>query len=335
MRRTLFGVLFSVLIFVASSIPAQEKTADFPVLTGPYLGQKPPGMTPEIFAPGIVSVDEYSEFVCMFTPGGKECIFDRYGDDEYQKGAVFITRIKNGKWTKPEIFTLLAKYGDIFLPTLSPDGKYWFFTSQSLPVPEEAKKIIPMYFIKKTEAGWTEPEYLTQSIHASMTLDGVVYVNSGREIKSHPELKTVVDLYGSLPFEVGHPVISPDGSYLIFDNRELARQDDCKLFVSFKKSEGVWSDPISLGRHIKQHAFCAWITFDGKYIFFHSLDSAKGNIYWISSGIIEQLKTDISSLDYSQVEVAVDARRRPVKLWSSTAIGPQQSRCSEIGSLEE
>jgi len=37
-------------------------------------------------------------------------------------------------------------------------------------------------------------------------------------------------------------------------------------------------------------------------------------------------------LDYSRVEVAVDARRRPMKLWSSTAIGPQQGRCSEIGS---
>jgi len=39
-----------------------------------------------------------------------------------------------------------------------------------------------------------------------------------------------------------------------------------------------------------------------------------------------------SNLDYSRVEVAVDARRRPMKLWLSTAIGPQQSRCSEIGS---
>ena len=334
MKRTIINFVF-ISLSLFSICKGYIAADEFPVLKGPYLGQKPPGMTPEIFAPGIVSVDEYSEFVCMFTPDGKECIFDRYGDDEYQKGAVFITRIKNGKWTKPEIFTLLAKYGDIFLPTLSPDGKYWFFTSKSLPLPEEAKKIIPMYFIKKTEVGWTEPEYLTQSIHASITLDGVVYVNSGREIKSHPELKTIVDLYGSLPFEVGHPVISPDGSYLIFDNGELAGQDDCKLFVSFKKSEGVWTDPISLGKHIKQHAFCAWITSDGKYIFFHSLDSAKGNIYWISSEIIEQLKADISNLDYSRVEVAVDARRRPMKLWSSTAIGPQQSRCSEIGSLEE
>jgi len=37
-------------------------------------------------------------------------------------------------------------------------------------------------------------------------------------------------------------------------------------------------------------------------------------------------------LCYSRVEVAGDARRRHMKLWSSTAIGPQQSRCSEIGS---
>ncbi|MGD2246537.1 MAG: hypothetical protein PVI11_08330 [Candidatus Aminicenantes bacterium] len=42
----------------------------------------------------------------------------------------------------------------------------------------------------------------------------------------------------------------------------------------------------------------------------------------------------MTSLDYSRVEVAVDARRRSMKLWSSTAIGPQQSRCSEIGSPE-
>ena len=40
-----------------------------------------------------------------------------------------------------------------------------------------------------------------------------------------------------------------------------------------------------------------------------------------------QMKT----LDYLRVEVAVYARRRPMKLWFSTAIGPQRSRrrCEE------
>ena len=88
-------------------------------------------------------------------------------------------------------------------------------------------------------------------------------------------------------------MISPDGSYLVFDNRKLAGQSDCKLFVSFKQKSGSWSDPISLDKYIKQHAFCAWISYDGKYIFFHSLDSAKGNIYWISTEIIEEIKPEL------------------------------------------
>jgi hypothetical protein len=39
-------------------------------------------------------------------------------------------------------------------------------------------------------------------------------------------------------------------------------------------------------------------------------------------------------LDYSRVEVAVDARRRPMKLWSSTTNGPQRSKYGEIDSPE-
>lgn len=41
-----------------------------------------------------------------------------------------------------------------------------------------------------------------------------------------------------------------------------------------------------------QQAFCAWITSDGKYIFFHSLDNRKGNIYWVSAEIIEKLRPE-------------------------------------------
>ncbi len=270
-----------------------QKKESFPVLKGPYLGQKPPGMTPEVFAPGIISVDKYSEFVCIFPPGAEECIFDRYGDDEYQNGAIFTTRIENGKWIKPEIHELFEKFDEVFLPTLSPDGQCWFFTSKTLPIPEGIQKIIPMYFMKKNGMGWTEPKYITQSIHASVTKDGTVYVNSGREIKPHPYFKAIVDLSEAVPFETGHSVISPDGSYLIFDNRKLPRQGDCRLFVSFKNTEGSWTDPVSLGQYIEQQAFCAWITSDGKYIFFHSQDNRKGNIYWVSTEIIEKIKPEV------------------------------------------
>jgi hypothetical protein len=289
MSKATGAVILLCVIFI-SFINAQQN--NFPVLKGPYLGQEPPGLTPQIFAPGIVSVDKYSEFVCIFTPDGQECIFDRYGDNEYQAGAVFHTKLVNGQWTEPEIHEAFTGFGEVFLPTVSPDGQYWFFTSTTLPVPEGTKKIIPMYFIRKMEAGWSKPQYLTQSIHASATLDNTIYVNSGRKIEAQDDFGKIVDLYGSFSFDVGHPCISPDETYLIFDNNKLPQIGDCRLFVTFKKKDGSWTDPISLGNYIQQQAFCSWITCDGKYIFFHSQDNSKGNIYWISTEIIQLLKPD-------------------------------------------
>jgi hypothetical protein len=40
----------------------------FPVLQGPYLGQKPPGLTPEVFAPGILNNEKMGAFCSVFSP---------------------------------------------------------------------------------------------------------------------------------------------------------------------------------------------------------------------------------------------------------------------------
>ena len=50
------------------------KQDDFPVLKGPYLGQTPPGMKAEIFAPGIISTG-FNEHGISFTNDGKELYF--------------------------------------------------------------------------------------------------------------------------------------------------------------------------------------------------------------------------------------------------------------------
>jgi hypothetical protein len=51
------ALAFSCLLVATANV--FFKPNDFPKLTGPYLGQKPPGMKPEIFAPGIVSTGMY------------------------------------------------------------------------------------------------------------------------------------------------------------------------------------------------------------------------------------------------------------------------------------
>jgi hypothetical protein len=44
-------VIFVILILICGVYAQQD---DSPVLKGPYLGQKPPGQIPEVFAPGII-----------------------------------------------------------------------------------------------------------------------------------------------------------------------------------------------------------------------------------------------------------------------------------------
>jgi len=51
-----FALIAWLLVFAAISIQAQPSEAQ--KLTGLYLGQKPPGMAPEAFEPGIVSSSE-------------------------------------------------------------------------------------------------------------------------------------------------------------------------------------------------------------------------------------------------------------------------------------
>ncbi len=47
---------------------------DFPILMGPYLGQTPPGATPELFAPGIISYG-FHELRITFSPDGNRVFF--------------------------------------------------------------------------------------------------------------------------------------------------------------------------------------------------------------------------------------------------------------------
>jgi len=65
-------LLIGLMLVAAFGLNAQEK--EFPRLSGPYLGQKPPGMTPELFAPGIISTNMNAAKIAI-SPDGKEIFF--------------------------------------------------------------------------------------------------------------------------------------------------------------------------------------------------------------------------------------------------------------------
>ena len=61
--------LWPFLIFISMNSCVKRDELSF--LKGPYLGQEPPGMTPEIFAPGVVST-ERDEINSVFSSNGAE-----------------------------------------------------------------------------------------------------------------------------------------------------------------------------------------------------------------------------------------------------------------------
>jgi hypothetical protein len=63
-------IIFSLLVLAATGLFSQQ--SDFPKLTDSYLGQKLPGMIPEIFIPGIILVEKYNHSPVLINPDGSE-----------------------------------------------------------------------------------------------------------------------------------------------------------------------------------------------------------------------------------------------------------------------
>lgn len=289
------NLTISLILTVLAGLNLTFSQSDFPEVKEFYFGQEAPDLLPEIFAPAIFSKDNFREYVYNILPGEMACVFDRHADSGFPQGEIFISKFANGQWTEPELFELFKTYDDVFLPTISPDGKRWFFTSNSIPMPKGVEGKIPLFFIEKTVNGWSQPKYIGQHIHASATIDGTIYLmDEGRG----PAFRKLVNgkylnynyLKPSEYFKEGdaHLVVDPHGQYIIFDSQSRPRIGNCRLFISFKTKNGEWTKPTSMGKYIKQKAAMACISYNGKYIFYKAGD----NVYWIKANIIENMKPE-------------------------------------------
>lgn len=140
-------MILTILIFMLGVSQSQEKASDFPVLKGSYLGQKPPGMTPVLFAPDIFKAEVHGGLV--FSPDGKEVYWDLMEEGRN----ILYMRIENNQWTKPAEVPFKSSYGTGDA-TISPDGFKLFFTSQESVEGGEKKRMRTSGMLNgKTAAG--------------------------------------------------------------------------------------------------------------------------------------------------------------------------------------
>lgn len=271
----------------------------FPELRGPYLGQKPPGRTPEMFAPGIVSAayDMHSNIV--FSPDGTEAFWSVIIPARgvaYGSGRTMVSRLIDGRWTYPK----RAVFGGVPLedvPVFHPGGQHLYdMADRPMPAGAPAGHEHIWMWDRGGPDGWQHPRPVDATVnnlphHWQFSVDraGTLYFtstwNGARGIfrsrlingaYAEPEhLGSRINAEGA---GASFPFIAPDGSYLLF----VRGRDE--IVVSFADASGAWGDPISLGPDYR--GMLPVVSPDGKYLFIGRAQRT----YWADASIIEEVR---------------------------------------------
>jgi hypothetical protein len=116
------------------------RSDDFSSFVGPYLGMKPPGSTPDLFAPGVVSDVFWEHSGAVFTPDGNELFWSVALNEGRSPRIIVILHMQRGEqgWSAPELAPFNnAPYNHI--NSVSPDGKRLYFFSSSDEEPSRAR----------------------------------------------------------------------------------------------------------------------------------------------------------------------------------------------------
>jgi ankyrin repeat protein/Tol biopolymer transport system component len=287
----------------------------FPELRGKYLGLRGPGRTVQVFAPQILFPAHWPHGPLSFSRDGDEMFWAATafsGDLE----KIWSMKMEDGIWSPPRVvpFSRENAYFDGG-PHLSPDGRRLYFHS-SRPVAKNGEPRAPdIWFAERTPEGFGEIQNLGAPINTDGTEVNVSISDSGNLFFQSSDRAGGVggsDIYfskyvngqflepenlgsrvNSLYYESG-PFIAPDESYLIFhSNRPGGSSTGFELYVSFKKHDGNWSNPVSLGADINMGPTVAGsVSPDGKYLFFTNARHGSRAHYWVDAKVIEHLRAE-------------------------------------------
>lgn len=285
MKKTTLCALAAIVIPVSMAAGQADRNGS-PVLKGPYLGQKPPGLTPEMFAPGVISrQDHFEHSAALFSPDGTEVYWSaKPNDQRYYR--IFVMTMDNGIWSEPRVAEFCLEDRSYESVTLSADGRKLYYVGEG-----EQK------YVEKENGAWSKPRPIPSPIDSeaeekiwSIVNDGSVYFIRfpGHDVfVSRP-----VDGNYAAPEKLGPEInssdaressvyVSPDESTMIIEATKDAAT--AELFVSFRKDDGSWSErvklPIAWGRFPS-------VSPDGKYLFFMTREG----IYWVSAKIVESVR---------------------------------------------
>jgi len=300
-----FSTLFCLLLLIPVTLLSQEK--EFPKLSGPYLGQTPPGKIPVKFPFDYMPQGYKLHSAPVFTPDGKEVYFSAMDFSVRFSEKIFVIKMIDVAWIPPRIASFS---GDFFdgSPSMSRDGKYLIFSSARRPdgegMDETGERNI--WYVERSGEDWSSPRPLNFRTPgwengSDMSELGNLFFDSSDiyKIKFPPDGKHDAEKLGDAinsSYTELHPCVAADERFIIFYSGRPGHYGTKggDLYISFKNTDGTWRPAINLGEQFNKGQLSTsfpHLSPDGKYFFFLKLVSVpwQAEVYWVSADVLDGL----------------------------------------------
>ena len=295
------------------------RAGDFSAVSGPYLDQEPPGNTPEIFAPDLISTSNSLAGGVAFSSDGLLLAYKLVVPGDTWDEQIWISFEQAGRWTEPSRFPFDGQFHDWDFQFSRAEPSLYFTSKRPARIQGNESRYSHIWKSVFINGGWTEPTLVEEPVneldnysgHPSFTTDGTVYFHSQR-----PDGRGGTDIYRAslingkyaeaenlgevvnTPGQDLDPAIAPDERFLIFlSNRPNSGPTAYDLFITFRESNDKWSKPQGLYPLVGNNAGLPGISTDGQYFFFTRYKKA-GNTndgeligmdaYWVSTAVFRK-----------------------------------------------
>ncbi len=300
----------SVLVVLASTVVLLCCCGTQPAPSTPsggfeaYLGMAEPDLSPQPFAPGILPPEgAVMHSAPAFSPDGTEVYFSAYFPDRQPRlDVIMFLEWQGSAWSSPQVAVFSGEFNDNW-PWFSLDGNRIYFSSQRPHDGQgEAAGEDGLWYVERKEGGWTLASSIVSPVDFGRD-EGPIYVAAnlagGYGDMDLYRLEYVDGTY-SMPENLGPAVNTPaeeyapcaaqDGSYLVFTRFEQAGERRVGLYVSFRKTDGTWSEAQNMGDRIAafEGARFPRLSPDGKHLF--SVPAGGEAVYWVDAGVVEQFR---------------------------------------------
>lgn len=296
-------VLALVPLLLGGCSPTPTAAAPPTPAFAPYFGQEPPGLTPEVFAAGILPPDGLvMHSAPAFSPDGSVVFFSAYDPGVQPRlDRILFLAWDGSQWSEPQVAPFSGTYPDNW-PWFSPDGQRLYFTSER-PLADGDVAADGLWAVERQSDGWSPARPITSPddfrhddspVYVAANLPGgygdldiyrLVYELSSYSMPENlgPEVNTAAEEYA--------PCTGRGEVYLLFNRFEQAAGGSTvDLYVSFRQEDGSWTPAQNVGdiaSDLREARFPG-LSPDGQILFL--IPSGGDTVLWVDAGWVEQFR---------------------------------------------